>query len=101
MWHNRWSRCAQWPRVTLIERVGDDVLRFAQQAGFTVEEIKNPVPRIRKGRPIEWALAGTCTRQACRARYSASAFRVYGGALELSLKCGCVRIEDCTLIGNW
>jgi hypothetical protein len=24
-----------------------------------------------------------------------------GGPLELSLKCGCVRIEDCTLIGNW
>ena len=74
-----------------------DALLFAQQAGFTLNEIKTLFQGFKADTPLSarWqSLARTklteldaLTKQIERMRY----------ALELGLKCGCVRIEDCSL----
>jgi MerR family redox-sensitive transcriptional activator SoxR len=79
----------------VIRRI--DGLRFAQEAGFTLKEIK-----------ILFQGSGTKSTLSARwqsmARKKMSELDVLAArvvrmrqALELGLKCGCVRIEDCTL----
>ena len=78
-----------------IRRV--DVLRFAQQAGFTLDEIKV-------------LFHGFNTRTALSARWQKLArkkleeleemskhIEQMKKALSVGLECGCVRVEDCTL----
>jgi MerR family redox-sensitive transcriptional activator SoxR len=75
-----------------------DALRFAQQAGFTLNEIKTLFQGFKADTPLSarWQLLArtklteldALTKRIERMRY----------ALELGLKCGCVRIEDCSLM---
>jgi MerR family transcriptional regulator, redox-sensitive transcriptional activator SoxR len=74
-----------------------DVLRFAQQAGFTLEEIKTlfhgfgaETPLSSRWRSLAKAKLGELDLLAMRIQRMRR-------ALELGLKCGCIRIEDCTL----
>ena len=79
----------------IIRRI--DGLRFAQEAGFTLKEIKV-------------LFQGSGTKSTLSARWHTMARRKMTEldllaarvermrkALELGLKCGCVQIEDCTL----
>ncbi|MBB6094992.1 MerR family redox-sensitive transcriptional activator SoxR [Povalibacter uvarum] len=79
----------------VIRRI--DILRFAQQAGFTLEEIKTLFRGFGTDTPLStrWQrLAHTKLRELDE---QAERIQRMRSALELSLKCGCVRIEECSL----
>jgi MerR family redox-sensitive transcriptional activator SoxR len=74
-----------------------DVLRFAQHAGFMLEEIKTLFHGFGAETPLSarWqSLAGEKMREL---DLHAKRIRRMRRALELGLKCGCVRVEDCSL----
>jgi MerR family transcriptional regulator, redox-sensitive transcriptional activator SoxR len=78
-----------------IRRV--DVLRFAQQAGFSLEEIKT----LFHGFGIETPLS-TRWRSLARTKLEElelleKRIKRMKRALALGLKCGCIRVEDCSL----
>lgn len=81
--------------IDAIRRV--DLLRFAQQVGFTLEEIKT----LFNGFGAETALSARWEPLA-RAKLMeldemAKRIRKMKRALELGMKCRCVRVEDCSL----
>lgn len=74
-----------------------EVLRFAQQAGFTLDEIKKLFHGFDAKTPpsARWrALAQTKLRQLDELQSSIVRMR---SAIEQGLACGCMRIEDCRL----
>ena len=79
----------------VIRRI--DGLRFAQEAGFTLKEIK----ALFQGSGVKSTLSARWQSMARKKLLELDllAARVVRmrQALELGLKCGCVRIEDCTL----
>ena len=79
----------------VIRRI--DGLRFAQEAGFTLKEIK----ALFQGSGVKSTLSARWQSMASKKLLELDllAARVVRmrQALELGLKCGCVRIEDCTL----
>jgi MerR family redox-sensitive transcriptional activator SoxR len=76
-----------------------EVLRFAQQAGFTLEEIKRLFHGFDAKAPLgaRWrALAQAKLRELDDLQVRVLQMR---RAIEQGLECGCMRIEDCTLTG--
>lgn len=74
-----------------------EVLRFAQQAGFTLDEIKRLFHGFDTRTPpsARWrSLAQTKLRELDELQASIIRMR---RAIEQGLACGCMRIEDCTL----
>jgi MerR family redox-sensitive transcriptional activator SoxR len=74
-----------------------EVLRFAQQSGFTLDEIKTLFHGFASDTPLSarWqALARAKLRELDELARRIKRMR---RALELGLQCGCLRIEDCTL----
>jgi MerR family redox-sensitive transcriptional activator SoxR len=74
-----------------------DALRFAQQAGFTLSEIRTLFRGFSTDTPLStrWqSLARTKLTELDELTKRIEGMR---HALELGLKCGCVRIEDCSL----
>lgn len=78
--------------VRLIE-----VLKFAQQTGFTLEEIKTLFHGFRSGHQLNarWQVLARKKIE----ELDAQVRRIQGmrRTLELGLKCGCIRIEDCAV----
>lgn len=74
-----------------------EVLRFAQQAGFTLGEIKTLFRGFDRGTTLgaRWRSLAQSKLQELDALV-ASAARMRR-AIEVGLRCGCVRLEDCTL----
>src|SRR5438046_9354245 len=74
-----------------------EVLRFAQQAGFTLDEIKKLFHRFDAKAPLgaRWRLLA----EAKLRELDELQARIVGmrRAIEQGLACGCMRIEDCTL----
>lgn len=79
----------QWPAVARSE-----VLRFAQQAGFTLEEIRTLFHGFGTDIPLGgWhALAQAQLRELDELVARTNGMRE---AIEAGLACGCVRVEDC------
>lgn len=79
----------------VIRRI--DVLRFAQQAGFTLQEIKMLFHGFGSETPpsARWQALARAKLQELDAL--AKRIKRMRRALELGLKCGCVRVEDCSL----
>jgi len=81
--------------IDAIRRV--DVLRFAQQVGFTLEEIKT----LFNGFGAETALSARweplASAKLMELDEMAKRIRKMKRALELGMKCRCVRVEDCSL----
>ena len=77
----------------IIHRI--DVLRFAQEAGFTLKEIKT----LFQGFDAETTLSARWRTLARRKleelELLARRVRRMRRALQIGLKCGCLRIEDC------
>lgn len=74
-----------------------EVLRFAQQAGFTLSEIKALFRGFDRGTTLSarWrSLAKNKLAELDALLANAARMR---HAIETGLKCGCVRLEDCTL----
>ena len=74
-----------------------DVLRFAQQAGFTLEEIKTLFHGFGAETPLSSRWRSLAKAKLSELDLLAKRIKSMKRALELGLKCGCVRIEDCTL----
>ncbi len=79
----------------VIRRV--DLLRFAQQAGFTLDEIKTLFYGFGADTPLSARWRSLARNKVRELDEVAERVRRMREALELSLKCGCVRLEDCSL----
>ena len=74
-----------------------DVLRFAQQAGFTLEEIKTLFHGFGAGTPLSARWQSLAKAKLGELDLLAKRIQRMRSALEIGLKCGCVRVEDCSL----
>jgi MerR family redox-sensitive transcriptional activator SoxR len=74
-----------------------DVLRFAQQAGFTLEEIKTLFHGFGADTPLSARWQSLARTKLAELDVLAKQIQRMRRALEVGLKCGCVRIEDCSL----
>src|SRR5207247_1894700 len=77
-----------------------DVLRFAQQAGFTLEEIKTLFNGFGAETPLSARWQSLAKAKIGELDLLAKRIQRMRRALEIGLKCGCVRIEDCSLSPN-
>jgi MerR family transcriptional regulator, redox-sensitive transcriptional activator SoxR len=74
-----------------------DVLRFAQQAGFTLDEIKTLFHGFGSSTPLSARWHKLANAKLKELDALAERVQLMRRALKTSLECGCVRIEDCTL----
>lgn len=74
-----------------------DVLRFAQQAGFTLEEIKTLFNGFGSASPMSARWQSLAKAKLGELDLLAKRIQRMRRALEVGLKCGCVRVEDCSL----
>jgi MerR family redox-sensitive transcriptional activator SoxR len=74
-----------------------DVLRFAQQAGFTLREIKTLFHGFGAEMPLSARWVSLARAKLDELDLLAKRIRRMRRALELGLECGCVRVEDCSL----
>ena len=74
-----------------------EVLKFAQQAGFTLGEIKTLFHGFRSETPLSARWQALAQTKLDELDVLAKRIKRMRRALDLGLKCGCVRIEDCTL----
>jgi MerR family transcriptional regulator, redox-sensitive transcriptional activator SoxR len=81
--------------VDTIRRI--DVLRFAQQAGFTLEEIRTLFHGFDVATPMSTRWQSLARKKLNELDLLAKRIRRMRRALELALKCGCLKVEDCTL----
>ncbi|MGH8174970.1 MAG: MerR family transcriptional regulator [Steroidobacter sp.] len=79
----------------VIRRV--DLLRFAQQAGFTLEEIKTLFYGFGAQIPLSARWRSLAREKVRELDELAERVKRMRDALDLSLKCGCARLEDCSL----
>ena len=79
----------------IIHRI--DMLRFAQQAGFTLDEIKTLFHGFGAGTPLSTRWHSLAREKLLELEQLAERIDRMRRALQLGLKCGCIRIEDCTL----
>jgi len=79
----------------VVRRV--DVLRFAQQAGFTLGEIRTLFHGFGAETPLSARWQSLARAKLQELDVMARRIRKMKRALELGLKCGCVRVEDCSL----
>lgn len=78
-----------------LRRIG--VLRFAQQAGFTLEEIKTLFHGFGATTPLSARWHALARQKLRELDLLAAHIERMRGAIAVGLKCGCVRIEDCSL----
>jgi MerR family redox-sensitive transcriptional activator SoxR len=74
-----------------------DVLRFAQQAGFTLDEIKTLFRGFGAETPLSARWQSLARAKLRELDVLAKRVKRMRRALEIALECGCVRIEDCSL----
>lgn len=79
----------------IIRRI--DVLRFAQQAGFTLEEIRTLFHGFESGTPLSARWQKLARAKITELDAMSRRIRRMRRALHLGLECGCIRIEDCGL----
>lgn len=79
----------------MIRRV--DVLRFAQQAGFTLDEIKALFHGFDSSTPLSARWQKLARSKLKELDELSARIQMMRGALEIGLQCGCARIEDCLL----
>jgi MerR family transcriptional regulator, redox-sensitive transcriptional activator SoxR len=79
----------------VVRRV--DLLRFAQQAGFTLQEIKTLFHGFASDTPLSARWQSLARRKMRELDELVERVTRMREALQLSLKCGCVRVEDCSL----
>ena len=82
--------------LDILHRI--DMLRFAQQAGFTLEEIKTLLRGFDAEIPLSTRWHALARGKLVELDRLAENIQRMRQALQLGLKCGCIRIEDCQLI---
>lgn len=78
-----------------VQRIG--VLRFAQQAGFTLEEIKTLFHGFGPETTLSERWHALASAKFAELDVLAKRIQRMRRALAIGLKCGCARIEDCVL----
>ena len=78
-----------------IRRV--DVLRFAQQAGFTLDEIKTLFHGFGAETPLSTRWQSLARKKLGELDVLEKQIKRMKRALAIGLECGCVRVEDCLL----
>jgi MerR family redox-sensitive transcriptional activator SoxR len=78
-----------------IQRI--DVLRFAQQAGFTLDEIRTLFNGFDAQTPLSARWQSLARVKLQELDLLAKGIRKMRRVIELGLKCGCMRVEDCSL----
>jgi MerR family transcriptional regulator, redox-sensitive transcriptional activator SoxR len=79
----------------IVRRV--DLLRFAQQAGFTLDEIKSLFHGFGSETPLSARWRSLARKKLVELDELAAHVARMHRPLELSLECGCMRVEDCSL----
>lgn len=74
-----------------------DMLRFAQQAGFTLQEIKVLFDGFAAETPLGARWQSLARKKLQELDVLAARVTQMRNMLELGLKCGCIRIEDCAV----
>src|SRR5882757_6141586 len=74
-----------------------DILRFAQQAGFTLEEVKALFHGSGAETPLSARWRSLAGAKLLELDLLAKRIRKMRRALEVSLKCGCISVDDCNL----
>lgn len=74
-----------------------ELLQFAQQAGFSLDEIKTLFYGFGSDTPLSARWRALAQKKLADLDELAERIRRMRGALDLSLKCGCVRLEECSL----
>lgn len=74
-----------------------EMLRFAQQAGFTLEEIRTLFHGFGADTPLSARWKALARNKLAELDLLGERIQRMRGALETSLRCDCVRIEECTL----
>jgi MerR family redox-sensitive transcriptional activator SoxR len=98
--HESWNETARVSgrRLYDTDAIGRiDVLRFAQQAGFTLDEIKTLFHGFGAGTPLKTRWQSLARTKLQQLDLLAKRIQRMRRALELGLECGCIRVEDCTL----
>lgn len=83
----------RWYDEAAIQRI--DMLRFAQQAGFTLKEIKLLFDSLGTEAPLSARWQTLARKKLEELDAMAARVQQMRQMLELGLKCGCMRIEDC------
>ena len=81
--------------ASVVRRI--DVLRFAQQAGFTLDEIKTLFHGFGAETPLSTRWQSLARTKLEELDVLEKRIRRMKRALSLGLKCGCIRVEDCSL----
>jgi MerR family redox-sensitive transcriptional activator SoxR len=79
----------------VVRRV--DLVRFAQQAGFSLDEVRTLFYGFAPDTPLSSRWRSLARKKMVQLDELAERVRRMRAALELSLKCGCVRVEECAL----
>lgn len=79
----------------IVHRI--DMLRFAQQAGFTLDEIKTLFHGSGAETPLSKRWQTLARKKLQELDLLAERIQRIKRGLQLSLECDCVRVEDCTL----
>jgi len=74
-----------------------ELLRFAQQAGFTLAEVKALLCCPDSRSPLSARWRAIARRKVLQLDQLAERVQAMRRALELGLNCGCLRVEDCAL----
>ena len=74
-----------------------EVLKFAQQAGFTLEQIRTLFHGFKSETPLSARWQTLAQAKLHELDVLGKRIRRMRRALDLGLKCGCIRIEDCKL----
>jgi MerR family transcriptional regulator, redox-sensitive transcriptional activator SoxR len=80
---------------SVIRKLG--VMRFAQEVGFTLREIKTLIHGFDAQMPLSARWQSMAKRKVSELDAQARRIQRMKRALALSLECGCLRFEDCTL----
>jgi MerR family transcriptional regulator, redox-sensitive transcriptional activator SoxR len=74
-----------------------ELLRFAQQAGFTLGEIKTLFHGFAAETPLSARWKSLARAKLQELDLLAKRIRRMRRTLDMGLRCGCIRVEDCTL----
>lgn len=74
-----------------------EVLKFARQTGFTLEEIRTLFQGFRSGSQLNARWQVLARKKIEELDAQLRRIRNMRRTLELGLKCGCIRIEDCAV----
>lgn len=86
----------RWYDEAAMQRI--DMLKFAQQAGFTLKEIKLLFDSFGSEAPLSARWQTLARRKLAELDAMAARVEQMRQMLELGLKCGCIRIEDCVIL---